>query len=113
MLSPGRFLQAPRRDEWHIMVHSNGESGIGTGGVMQFVVYEIEETLDYRPKYRYNSPGAGVAQSVEQRTENPRVIGSIPIPGTFLLSSPLDFLKKHFSVINHGSLWQALTNALI
>jgi hypothetical protein len=27
---------------------------------------------------------AGVAQSVEQGTENPRVIGSIPIPGTFL-----------------------------
>ena len=25
---------------------------------------------------------AGVAQSVEQGTENPRVIGSIPIPGT-------------------------------
>jgi hypothetical protein len=27
--------------------------------------------------------GAEVAQSVEQRTENPRVIGSIPILGTF------------------------------
>jgi hypothetical protein len=77
-------------------VHDNGGSGIGTGEVMQFVISGIEETLDYRPKCRYNSPGAGVAQSVEQRTENPRVIGSIPIPGTFLLFSPFSFLESTF-----------------
>ena len=36
-------------------------------------------------------PNAGVAQSVEQRTENPRVPGSIPGPGTF---SPNGFQKS-------------------
>ena len=32
---------------------------------------------------------AGVAQSVEQRTENPCVVGSIPTPGIFLVFSGL------------------------
>jgi hypothetical protein len=34
---------------------------------------------------------AGLAQSVEQRTENPRVRGSIPRPGTFKIKGLGDF----------------------
>ena len=41
---------------------------------------------------------AQIAQLVEQRTENPRVAGSIPALGTFLLSknlvSPVRFLWR-------------------
>ena len=39
-------------------------------------------------------PFAQVAQSVEQRTENPRVTGSIPVLGTF---AGTEILKKSFS----------------
>ena len=39
-------------------------------------------------------PGAGVAQSVEQRTENPRVGGSIPSPGTRNIFKTLLFSVK-------------------
>jgi hypothetical protein len=41
---------------------------------------------------------AGLAQSVEQRTENPRVRGSIPRPGT-LLSTQGNFDCPIFSSI--------------
>ena len=35
---------------------------------------------------------AGIAQLVEQRTENPRVTGSSPVPGiTFTLKHPLTY----------------------
>ena len=51
------------------------------------------KSLTMRPIPVTMGRGAEVAQSVEQRTENPRVIGSIPILGTFdfkdLLGSPL------------------------
>ena len=33
---------------------------------------------------------ASVAQLVEQGTENPRVVGSIPTGGTILVTTPLD-----------------------
>jgi hypothetical protein len=39
--------------------------------------------------------GAGIAQSVEQGTENPRVGGSIPPPGTFFC---LDFERARRGV---------------
>ena len=34
-------------------------------------------------------PVARIAQSVEQGIENPRVLGSIPSPGTTILKNPL------------------------
>ena len=37
---------------------------------------------NYRARATWRAPGAGVAQTVEQRTENPCVGGSIPPPGT-------------------------------
>ena len=44
--------------------------------------------LDCKPAHLFNTPSnlyAQVAQSVEQRTENPRVGGSIPPLGTIFL----------------------------
>ncbi len=35
-------------------------------------------------------PVARIAQSVEQGIENPRVLGSIPSPGTILLSTDVN-----------------------
>ena len=34
-------------------------------------------------KYAFSNLFAQIAQSVEQRTENPRVTGSIPVLGTY------------------------------
>ena len=42
---------------------------------------------------------AGLAQSVEQRTENPRVRGSIPRPGTCNIKGLGDFGLAPFSLI--------------
>ena len=42
---------------------------------------------------------AGLAQSVEQRTENPRVRGSIPRPGTFEIKGLGDFGLAPFLLI--------------
>ena len=41
-----------------------------------------ENSSGFPNLYRYNSPRAGLAQLVEQRTCNAKVISSIPIPGT-------------------------------
>ena len=41
---------------------------------------------------------AAVAQSVEQRTENPRVGGSIPSCGTIVIATPFLFGKAFFYV---------------
>ena len=43
---------------------------------------KIKHNLDYEHVNRYNILDAEVAQSVEQRTENPCVSGSIPLLGT-------------------------------
>ena len=48
------------------------------------------KSLTMRPVPVTMGRGAEVAQSVEQRTENPRVIGSIPILGTFDFSNSLN-----------------------
>ena len=45
------------------------------------------------------SHDAGLAQSVEQRTENPRVPGSIPGPGTFKIKGLGDSSLAPFSLI--------------
>ncbi len=42
---------------------------------------------------------AGLAQSVEQRTENPRVPGSIPGPGTFEIKGLANIGLAPFSLI--------------
>ena len=52
-----------------------------------------------------NSCSAGrVAQSVEQRIENPRVTGSIPVPATRCTNSlkvGLNISKARYSLANH------------
>ncbi len=40
------------------------------------------------PDYGLMRPVARIAQSVEQGIENPRVLGSIPSPGTTILKNP-------------------------
>ena len=40
---------------------------------------------------------AQIAQLVEQRTENPRVTGSIPVLGTFLLENCSDAVFLHYT----------------
>jgi hypothetical protein len=42
---------------------------------------------------------AGLAQSVEQRTENPRVPGSIPGPGTFKIKGLANMKLAPFSLL--------------
>ena len=44
----------------------------------------IESALDNCLKFIYMKRDAQIAQSVEQRTENPRVAGSIPALGTIV-----------------------------
>src|SRR4051812_15516536 len=55
-----------------------------------------------RRAFRASPPGAQVAQSVEQRTENPRVGGSIPPLGTIVLRNPLILLKYLLSKPNRA-----------
>ena len=62
-----------------------------------------EENLATNAEYRYNSILRGwIAQLVEQRTENPRVPGSIPGPATppvFMRFGGFIKVKKRQSVI--------------
>ncbi len=41
---------------------------------------------------RFNAEYAQIAQLVEQRTENPRVTGSIPVLGIFLLKERNNYI---------------------
>src|SRR6185295_7495134 len=50
-----------------------------------------------RPLDRGHSNGGRVAQLVEQRTENPRVVGSIPTPAT----TPLRFTSIRYGLVDH------------
>jgi len=62
---------------------------------------------DSQSRYLDDDPGAQVAQSVEQRTENPRVGGSIPSLGNLLsrcLSTVFLFLVLSFSSLSFSSL---------
>ena len=45
---------------------------------------------------------ASVAQSVEQRTENPRVVGSIPTGGTIFCGSG-SVVERHLAKVNVAS----------
>ena len=50
---------------------------------------------DHGFKSRTNRHCGFIAQSVEQRTENPRVAGSIPAGATILLIEQLKVAKQH------------------
>ena len=46
---------------------------------------------------------ASVAQLVEQGTENPRVIGSIPIGGTILYAAVAHLVERHLAKVEVAS----------
>ncbi len=46
---------------------------------------------------------ASVAQSVEQRTENPRVVGSIPTRGTKLNADLAHLVERHLAKVEVAS----------
>ncbi len=48
----------------------------------------IKNALTQTAEYGLMRPVARIAQSVEQGIENPRVLGSIPSPGTTYLKNP-------------------------
>ncbi len=50
----------------------------------------IKNALTQTAEYGLMRPVARIAQSVEQGIENPRVLGSIPSPGTTLLSTDVN-----------------------
>ena len=55
--------------------------------------------MKFRPYFCGPKTGGDVAQSVEQRTENPCVVGSIPIVPTNLKATPLCGFFYFFSVL--------------
>ena len=57
---------------------------------------------------RSHNLNAQVAQLVEQWTENPRVAGSIPALGTFLLYE--SFFPKELNLIKKSSIIQRVDN---
>ncbi len=56
---------------------------------MRFYHFFRVKPLTTAPLYGLMRPVARIAQSVEQGIENPRVLGSIPSPGTTILKNPL------------------------
>ena len=50
-------------------------------------IVSVQSSLDTIIGNTYNIETAGVAQVVEQRTENPRVSGSTPLLGTFQVTT--------------------------
>ena len=52
----------------------------------------LKKIVDLKGQNPFNTPHAQIAQSVEQRIENPRVGGSIPPPGTTILKA-LHFVR--------------------
>ena len=47
--------------------------------------HSVKKPLTAQGQYGLMRPVARIAQSVEQGIENPRVLGSIPSPGTIIL----------------------------
>ena len=78
------------------------QSAKGLGPVVQLV-----RTLACHARGRQFEPDPGrhyasVAQSVEQGTENPRVIGSIPIGGT-LYAAVAHLVERHLAKVEVAS----------
>ena len=82
-MASSRHCEATRLTKGHRVLRQS-ENGVarpiekGTGATKSLTMRPVPVTM---------GRGAEVAQSVEQRTENPRVIGSIPILGTFYFNN--------------------------
>jgi len=61
--------------------------------------HSVKKPLTAQGQYGLMRPVARIAQSVEQGIENPRVLGSIPSPGTIIQNNPLmaGFSHSRFS----------------
>ena len=71
-------------------------------------IAQLGEHLPYKQRVTGSSPFrvanfASVAQLVEQRTENPRVIGSIPIGGTIFYADVAHLVERHLAKVEVAS----------
>ena len=72
------------------------------------LVVQLVRTLACHARGRRFDPDPGrqfasVAQSVEQGTENPRVIGSIPIGGTIFYAAVAHLVERHLAKVEVAS----------